>query len=272
MNSFLKWPGGKSWFVSKYRDLFLREYNNYYEPFLGGGSVFFKLSPRNAILSDVNSDLINLFEVMRDSHEKLAELMNYHNENHSKDYYYEMRGKEPREKLESAARMLYLNRTCFNGMYRVNKQGKFNVPIGTKKNCIYDVQKFSEYSKILNNTILMNSDFSKSISLTNKNDLIFADPPYTVSHNQNSFIKYNETLFSWEDQIRLLNDLDDANKRGAIVIATNAYFNDIMELYSNKGFYLSKIERHSNLSSKISNRRITQELLITSFDPESSKL
>lgn len=265
MNSFLKWPGGKKWFVNKFKELFPTNYNNYYEPFLGGGSVFFEIAPHNAILSDINDDLISLFEVMRDSNEDLISRLNQHQNKHSKEYYYSLRKIEPIDKIERAARMLYLNRTCFNGMYRVNKSGKFNVPIGSKVDCLYDINKFDEYSKALKNTVLLRSDFSEVIARTKLNDLIFADPPYTVSHNQNSFIKYNEILFSWEDQLRLLNNLSDAKDRGVNVISTNAYFDKIIDMYEERGFCITKLERHSNLASNISKRRQTEELLITSF-------
>lgn len=268
MNSFLKWPGGKKWFAHKYSDLFPRDFNKYYEPFLGGGSVFFEISPSRAILSDINDELINLYEVMRDSHKELASSLIKHNEQHCKEYYYYVRGIKPLSKVERAARMLYLNRTCFNGMYRVNKLGKFNVPIGTKTNCIYDIDKFSDFSLVLKDTEIIQSDFSETINRAMKNDLVFADPPYTVSHNQNSFIKYNQNMFSWNDQLRLLDDLIQARDRGAIVIATNAYYSELIELYEQSGFYVTKLERHSNLASNASKRRMTEELLITSYEPK----
>ena len=139
MTSFLKWPGGKRWLANKYQDFFPKEYNRYIEPFLGGGSVFFSLQPKVATLADINRELINLYMIMRDEPDKLKNQMIDHQKKHTKEYYYELRDAIPTNDVECASRFLYLNRACYNGMYRVNKQGRFNVPIGTKNNFIYDI-------------------------------------------------------------------------------------------------------------------------------------
>lgn len=140
---FLKWPGGKRWFINKYQDYFPVNYNTYIEPFLGGGAVYFSLHPKNAILADINEELINLYIIMRDRAEQLKDQMLYHQNNHNEEYYYRIRESNPSDPLEQASRMLYLNRACYNGMYRVNKQGMFNVPMGTKTNFVYDINRLS---------------------------------------------------------------------------------------------------------------------------------
>ena len=218
---FLKWPGGKRWFVKSYLDIFPKDYNNYYEPFLGGGSVFFALQPANGMLTDVNEELINTYVVMRDYPDKLRNIMLQHQQNHCNEYYYIMRNQSYTRTIEGAARFLYLNRTCFNGMYRVNKNGIFNVPIGTRDNCIADIELFEEYAKLLKGMQITTADFEVIIKKAKAGDLIFADPPYAVQKKQDGFIKYNDKLFTWADQERLCRCLSEANERGVYVVLTN---------------------------------------------------
>ena len=260
---FLKWPGGKRWFINKYQDYFPVNYNTYIEPFLGGGAVYFSLHPKNAILADINEELINLYIIMRDRAEQLKDQMLYHQNNHNEEYYYRIRESNPSDPLEQASRMLYLNRACYNGMYRVNKQGMFNVPMGTKTNFVYDINRFEEYAEFLKNSRLICSDFYNVINGAKRNDLIFADPPYAIA-NKCGFIKYNDKLFTWEDQRRLHRALVDAKNRGVQIVLTNVYCQEIMERYKNEGFYIHVIERSSNISGKADKRGRVKELVITS--------
>ena len=264
MTSFLKWPGGKRWFISRYRHLFPNQYNRYIEPFVGGGSVFFSILPNNAHIADINFELINMYIVMRDNSEDLVQMLLQHQERHCEEYYYEIRSNIPVHNVEQAARFLYLNRTCFNGMYRVNRNGLFNVPIGTKTNCIYDINRFTNYSQALQNVDITVSDFSPIIYEAVAGDLIFVDPPYTIAHNQNSFIKYNERLFTWADQERLLNALCHARDNHAIIFTTNANYQLIRDMYTNQGFYTTVINRYSSISGRADRRGLQEELLITS--------
>lgn len=266
LSSFLKWPGGKRWLLKKLPEIFSIQFNNYYEPFLGSGAVFFHLCPKESVLSDVNEELINLFVQMRDHPQELAKQLQAHQKKHSKTYYYEIRDKNYVSSMERAGRFLYLNRTCFNGMYRENKNGKFNVPIGTKDNCIYDINKFEHYSNALKNAELMTCDFRDTIKKAKSGDLLFVDPPYTIGQaQQNSFIKYNSKLFSWNDQKDLCNEIVAARNRGVIIISTNAYCDELLEMYKKEGFYVQPIEKKSTISGVIDKRRKTTELLITSF-------
>jgi len=193
---FLKWPGGKRWLLEKHINCFHDHFCKLYEPFLGGAAAFFYLSPDSAILSDTNRDLINVYQVMRDNYVGLAQYMQQHQNLHCKDYYYQIRASKFDDPIQAASQFLYLNRTCYNGLYRVNKSGIFNVPIGTKSNCTYDIDLFKEYSSLLKKASIMTSDFEAAISTVQSHDLIFADPPYTISRKQKSFIKYNESLFT----------------------------------------------------------------------------
>lgn len=262
---FLKWPGGKKWLVSRLIDIIPNTYRNYYEPFIGGGAIYLRLAPPKAVISDINSELINLYIVMRDNPDQLIRELIRHQEQHDTEYYYEIRSQEPTDAIIKAGHFLYLNRACYNGMYRVNKQGKFNVPVGRKSNFIYDIDKFNNYSHALKKAVILNSDFGQIIQKAGNLDLVFADPPYTIAHNQNSFIKYNEKLFSWLDQERLLKELYSAKERGAIIISTNANYKEIYEMYADNGFYISVMERYCSIAGQPSKRSITEELLITSF-------
>lgn len=266
MNSFLKWPGGKRWFISRYSHIFPPTYNCYIEPFLGGGAVFFHTEPNKSILSDINNSLIDLYKIMRDSPLELATLMIEHDSKHSKEYYYKMRSSKSGDLLECAARFLYLNRTCYNGMYRVNQKGEFNVPIGTKTKCDQDVEQFVKYSGLLKQAEFYSCDFEDSISQAKQGDLIFVDPPYAVASRQDSFINYNDKLFSWSDQKRLLASLCDANNRGAIIIATNSNNSQVNNMYLENGFYTHAVTRSCVMAAKASKRNAIEELLITSFE------
>jgi len=264
LTPFLKWVGGKRWFVQKYLNVFPKEYSRYYEPFVGGGAAFFSLAPPQSVLSDINEEITNLYIVMRDNPLKLKYFMQKHQKNHSSEYYYFIRAKSYSDNIERAARTLYLNRTCFNGLYRVNRSGQFNVPIGTKNNCVYDIDYFEDYSKTLKQSIIRTEDFGIAISRAKEDDLIFADPPYVSTQNQDGFIKYNEKLFTWADQERLLKKLVEARAQGVNIVATNANFNEIKEMYLQKDFNVVEIERCSTVAGNNSKRGVVKELLITS--------
>ena len=265
MQPFLKWPGGKRWLISNYHEIFPTKYNAYFEPFLGGGSSFFYLEPQKAIIADINGELINTYQIMAKKPKQLRALLEKHQNNHCENYYYTVRNERPIDTVARAARFLYLNRTCFNGMYRVNRDGVFNVPIGTRDNFTEDVLLFEEYSHILQNAKIRTQDFVVTIREANMGDFVFADPPYTIAHNQNSFIKYNEKLFSWKDQMRLLNALTKARDRGVIIISTNASYPQLQQLYENHGFFTKTLNRFSSISGTSNGRGKQQELLITSY-------
>lgn len=268
MQPFLKWPGGKRWFVANYHQIFPQEYNAYFEPFLGGGSVFFFLMPHQATISDINPDLINTYRVMAKHPQQLRVLLEAHQANHSTSHYYDVRSNVPDNAIERAARFIYLNRTCFNGMYRVNQNGRFNVPIGTREHFIDDVEQFNEYARVLHHAQIRTQDFVDTIRDAGERDLIFADPPYTIAHNQNSFIKYNEKLFSWRDQNRLLNALIRARNRGAMIVATNALYPELEQMYQKHGFHTHSLNRFSSISGNADGRGRQEELLITSYPVE----
>ncbi len=261
---FLRWAGGKRWLISNYKNLFPTEYNTYIEPFLGSGRVFFHLSPSKAILSDLNSELITTFKALKNDPSSILTSLKKHAQKHNQEYYYNMRNKNPRCEREIASRFIYLNRTCFNGIYRVNSKGKFNVPFGKKENVILPTDNFFETSSILQNVELLNCDFAKVIDKAKENDFLFVDPPYTVAHNNNGFIQYNEKLFSWEDQIRLSEKLIEAKSRGVLIMLTNANHKEIKKLYEND-FNLLEVSRYTSISGQSKNRKSYSELIIMSY-------
>lgn len=260
LKPFLKWAGGKRWLFPQINDYLPNAYDCYFEPFLGGGAVFFALRPGAAVLSDLNPDLIDLYKVLKEDWQSLFDGLAGHQKMHCKEYYYEIRNSEPRGRLERASRFLYLNRTCFNGLYRVNLAGKFNVPIGTKTKIIFEDESFKELSEALSNSELEVSDFESTIRRASRGDFLYVDPPYTVAHNFNGFLKYNDSIFSWDDQIRLRVALEDAALRGVSIIVSNANHVSIKELYRDFGQTI-ELPRHSVIAGPSGRRVRTSELL-----------
>jgi len=260
---FLKWAGGKRWLSNRILELMPSNFGTYFEPFLGGGAVYFSLNPSKAVLSDLNPNLIGTYAALRDSWEKVEKILRFHHKNHSKEHYYRLRKQSLRTAHTKAAQFIYLNRTCWNGLYRVNLSGNFNVPIGTKKNVILETDNFLATSKRLRSAELHCRDFEITIDLATAGDVVFADPPYTVHHNNNGFVKYNENIFSWDDQIRLRDALVRARERGAKIIMTNANHTSVRELYKND-FEMGPISRMSVIAGSALARKKFEELLIVS--------
>lgn len=258
---FLKWAGGKRWLTSTYFELLQQPFQRYIEPFLGSGAVFFHLAPKRALLSDSNHELIETYQVIRDDWRRVIKELRKHKRNHSKQYYYSVRSMRPRCPATRAARFIYLNRTCWNGLYRVNLRGEFNVPIGTKTSVFLDTDDFESISKLLTKAELRTSDFEDVIDEAGPKDLVFVDPPYTVKHNHNGFIKYNEKLFSWSDQERLRDAVIRAISRDALVVVANANHRSIRELYRGLGEH-KILTRSSVLAANSRYRGEYQELIV----------
>jgi DNA adenine methylase len=263
---FLKWAGGKRWLVTTHLDLFPQSYERYIEPFLGSGAVFFALAPKQAVLSDNNEELIATYRAVRDDYAAVVHLLQAHQRAHSNSYYYEVRQSAPRSPATRAARFIYLNRTCFNGLYRVNLNGVFNVPRGTKDNVLFPDDDFAVISQALRSCVIDCGDFASAIKAAQTGDLLYADPPYTVKHNSNNFVKYNQQLFSWADQVRLAEALFEAKERGVQVVLSNANHVSIRSLYAGFGTLLP-LARSSVLAADAKKRRRTSELLITNVPP-----
>lgn len=261
---FLKWAGGKRWLTTKHAYLFPTDYNTYIEPFLGSGAVYFYLQPKQALLSDANEELIGTYIQIRDNWAGVQSILQDYQRHHNKDFYYDLRSKSFKDPVKRAARFLYLNRTCWNGLYRVNMKGKFNVPIGTKNTVILDTDNFEATAKLLQNAKLCVADFQKLIDASQKGDFLFVDPPYTVKHNLNGFVKYNEQIFSWEDQIRLRDCIDNALIRGVKILLTNADHDSIKDLYSDIG-EMESLHRASVISGNAGARGKYSELIVKCY-------
>lgn len=260
MEPFIKWAGGKRWLIQSEKIKLPEFEGRYIEPFLGGGAVFFHLNPKRALLSDLNPRLIDVYSAIRDDWKKVFEQLKHHQKHHSKDYYYRERARKRRKLTQKAAQFLYLNRTCFNGLYRENLRGEFNVPIGTKSKVLMPKDNFELASKFLQNAELACCDFADTIDKAAAGDLLFVDPPYTAAHNFNGFVKYNQKIFSWDDQLRLKEKLVAAKARGAKSLLTNAHHESILGLYSDIA-EPQIVNRVSVISGKNKARNSTTEVL-----------
>lgn len=261
MKPFLKWAGGKRWLAEHELLDSLNYAGNYIEPFLGGGALFFHLQPKVAILSDLNNHLIETYKAIREHPCSIQDRLRDHQKAHCKDYYYRTRDASFDNPIDRAARFLYLNRTCWNGLYRENLAGQFNVPIGTKS-LVFDINEdFVAISKVLESTKLICCDFEFTIDQATEGDLVFCDPPYTTAHNMNGFVKYNQRIFRWDDQIRLRDAAMRASERGAVVMITNADHPSLHYLYSNAG-KINVVRRASIISGISKGRGATSEILV----------
>jgi len=174
---FLKWAGGKRWLTFRYQHLFPIQYDRYIEPFLGSGAVFFHLKPNAALLSDANSHLVATYLQIRSNWKKVRDALRKHDRLHSKEHYYLERARKRTAAHEKAAQFIYLNRTCWNGLYRVNLEGIFNVPIGTKNTVCLDTDNFEAVAETLSRAELVVSDFETVIQRASEGDFLFVDPP-----------------------------------------------------------------------------------------------
>lgn len=263
---FLRWTGGKSWFVPHFSNIISKiDFNDYHEPFLGGGSIYFSLNTqKKAYLSDYSFDLINTYVQVRDNPSKLFKQLKEFPQN--KDFYYELRDLNCRTDIKKAAKFIYLNKTSFNGIYRVNKKGKFNVPYGHRSMDLNFIKELIySCSAQLENTVLSPIDFEESLKKVKKNDLVFLDPPYTISHNNNGFVKYNEKLFSIVDQIRLADSIKEIRKKGAYYILSNAHHPGVKNIYDKFSDKVLSLRRKSLIAAKASARDIYKEYIFTNI-------
>ena len=250
--------------MANYAHLLPQCSGRYIEPFLGSGAVYFHLGPEMALLGDCNEELIETYIAVKEDWASVLASLNRHAKSHSTPYYYRIRSKVPRDRAKRAARFIYLNRACWNGLYRVNAQGEFNVPIGSRPVQLFDPDLFRKLSDTLSTADLLCCDFQQLIDQAERNDLLFVDPPYTVRHSSNGFVRYNEALFSWSDQERLAACLRNARKRGTRIVSTNAPHESIRSLYQGQ-FKLMEVARFSPIAGKGSFRGRFTELIILSL-------
>lgn len=260
----LRWAGGKTWLIKYLGNIKKGSYKNYHEPFLGGGATFFYLKPQgHAFLSDLNGDLIETYQTIKDKAKhvirKLSEFDN------TEEFYYKIRSENFNSAVERTARFIYLNHTSYNGIYRVNLKGVYNVPFGFRSKDFLNRENLLSAQQALKDTTLYTGDFYDALKNVKRGDLVFLDPPYTVSHNNNGFIKYNEKIFSLDDQIRLSKLIDDIKSKGAFYILTNAAHKTIEDIFD-KGDRKLTLNRASLIGGINSQRGQTSEFVFTNTD------
>lgn len=260
---FLKWAGSKQALIRHIVPHIPEKYETYLEPFLGGGAMFFHLQPKAAILSDASAELINVWTTVRNNVQSLSSILR--NEVVSKERYYEVRGNPSSDPVERAAQFIYLNKTCWNGLYRVNSRGQFNVPYGkhTATSVLdeYNLTACSNLMSRMESLEIHHQDFSQTTKKARQNDFVYLDPPYVNKHKNNGFRDYNENLFSWGDQIRLANEAKRLRDLGAKVIVSQAAHVEIEDLY--RDFAITEFQRPSTISSIPKYRGNVSEFIIT---------
>lgn len=245
LKPFLKWPGGKTRHLEKISNIIKHislSKSNYYEPFVGGGSIFFNLKPNFAVINDLNSELINAYEVIKFYPNELINKLEEHKSKFKTDqsgYYYQIRSMDRSDdflsvsNIDRAARLIFLNKTCYNGIYRVNKKGHFNTPIGRYKDPkIYDHSNILNISKYLseNKVKILNKDYKEILKDCKKGDLIYFDPPYDYDE-KSIFLGYGEKIFNKED-LKVLRDIAlELIGKGCYVILSNNYTRLVKELF-----------------------------------------
>ncbi len=261
--SFIRWAGGKAWlipFVHKLIDGL--NYNNYFEPFMGGAAVFFSMETQHqCYLSDINQELIDTFCTLRDNCQDVITLLQQYRPDENS--YYRIRDLEPTSLVEKAARFLYLNKYSFNGLYRVNRKGKYNVPYGKRQPPI-DYEVLVSASKKLQGVEITRRDFIDVKPMIKKEDLFFLDPPYAVGNGEKTFIGYNSKLFRLEDQYKLAELIDEINEKQAYYILTNAYHPTIEDIFATKGRKVT-LERSSTIGGVNSYRGKVSEYIFTNI-------
>jgi DNA adenine methylase len=262
---FIKWAGGKRSLLSEIIPRVPQTFNQYHEPFIGGGAVFFALSGRlkETTISDNNIELTITYRVIQKEPESLIKLLEKHQENHSKEYYYVIRDEyEPQTGIETAARLIYLNKTCYNGLYRVNKKGNFNVPIGDyKEPNIVDEHTIHACHKALLNTKIRYLDFEDI--KPEPGDFVYCDPPYHPTNLE--FTGYTKQDFSEKDQKRLQEFIKRLTKQKVMVMLSNSNTEFIRGLYPEKKFYRRIVHAPRNVNCKPEGRKDVEELLITNY-------
>ncbi|MFW5799816.1 MAG: DNA adenine methylase [Spirochaetota bacterium] len=266
---FVKWAGGKSQLIGEITKYLPHKFNTYFEPFLGGGALFFHLQPSKGIISDINPELINLYKVVKLNVEELIEDLKTHK--HEENYYYKLRNVDRIDdyknwsKIKRASRFIYLNKTCYNGLYRVNSKGYFNAPFGSYKNPkIVDETNLRACSIVLKDTEIILSDFTHIKKKIKNGDFVYFDPPYKPLNKTSSFTKYFKDDFDEKKQIVLKELCDFLTKQGVYFMLSNSYTDMITEIYKNYNINIVLAKRAIN--SKGNSRGKIKEVLITNYD------
>lgn len=262
---FLKWAGGKTQLLEELLKRVPKQFNTYYEPFIGGGALYFAIDPKTAVIADINEDLVNVYNVVRDNPEELLEaLSSYAND---KDFYYEVRSQDADSlsPINRAARLIYLNRTCFNGLYRVNKSGQFNVPFANYKNPnIIQTERIMAASNTLNDTKVFLDSFEAVLVDAKKGDFIYLDPPYYPKDVYSDFKRYNKEQFHEDDHKKLAGLYNELSDKGCYVMLSNSDTPFTRELY--KKWRVDTVYAKRMINSDSSKRGEVTEIIVTNYD------
>ena len=268
---FLKWVGGKRQLMKSISDLVPKKYSCYYEPFIGGGAVFFHLQPPKAVINDLNGDLINTYKTIKEQVDALIEDLKKHK--NEADYFYELRALDRSEKysslsnVEKASRIIYLNKTCYNGLYRVNNAGEFNTPFGKYKNPnIVNETTLKAVSQYLNknNIKILNKDFNEILKNVEKEAFVYLDPPYDPVSPSSNFTGYVQGGFGESDQERLRAICDELDQKGVKFLLSNSATNFIKDLY--RDYTISSVNATRAINSNGQKRGQVEEVLIRNYD------
>ena len=275
VHPFVKWAGGKTQLLEVIESHLPETFNRYFEPFVGGGALLFKLQPTAFSINDSNEELICVYKCLENKElfELLKKELLKHEENHSEEYYYQVREMDKLEGFYNlpiyirAGRMIYLNKTCFNGLYRVNSKGYFNVPSGKKKvvNC-FDKKTFDNLNLFFKNRkpVITNVDFEEAVKNAKAGDFVYFDPPYDTWEEKNSFTSYDKNAFGKEEQVRLAKVFKELSDKGVYVMLSNHNTKFINELY--KGFHITVVPAKRMINSKADGRGEVEEVIITNYE------
>lgn len=257
---FLRWAGGKRWLLPHIVDLLPTTFGTYLEPFAGSAALYYVLEPTPAVLGDSCRPLIETYEAVRDDVEGvLGHLAEWRVD---RDTFDAVKAIGPQGVAADAARFIYLNHTCWNGLYRVNARGEFNVPYGRPKSQnTVDPENLRACARTLaRDTTLVAGDFEAVAQRASAGDLVYLDPPYVTGHNNNGFVDYNELLFGWSDQLRLARLASDLDARGVHLLISNADHEAVLDLFGS--FEIVRVVRHSTIAGSTAARKPTSEVLI----------
>ncbi len=271
---FVKWAGGKRQIIDKLKKYVPEEFDTYYEPFVGGGALLFELSPKHAVINDSNEELMNVYRCLCDEEKfkKMCNVLNHYETSHSEEFFYEVRNKDRSKNAYNrlsdytrAARTIYLNKACFNGLYRVNSKNEFNVPFGKKlKVNTYEGSNLITVSNYLtmNDIKILSVDFEEAVKDAKKGDFIYFDPPY--DSDTSTFNSYTEEGFNKDEQRRLASVFKELDKRGCYVMLSNHNTLLVNELYKEYHFHIIEAKRNINANGK--KRGKVEELIITNYE------
>lgn len=270
---FLKWAGGKRQLLPEIRKYVPKKMGTYHEAFIGAGAVLFDRQPKKAVINDINPELVNTYITIRDNIDELiADLQKHDNDS---DYFYEIRDLDRKPEynnltnVEKASRLIYLNKTCFNGLFRVNSQGQFNVPFGKYKNpniVNESVLRAVHHYLSTNDVQILNGDFADAVANAKKGDFIYLDPPYDPVSSSSSFTGYSLDGFSREEQVRLRDLVVDLDKRGCKVLLSNSATDFIKDIY--KDFHIEIVGATRSINSVASKRGKIDEVLVMNYEPK----